>query len=54
VVRTYTNIEETVIATTKIERVLGDLGETPYDPLQEEKDENIIGEFYRETIVSVE
>jgi hypothetical protein len=32
VVRTYTNIEEMVIAIIEIERVLGDLGETPYDP----------------------
>jgi len=29
VVRTYTNIKEMVIVATKIERVLGDLGETP-------------------------
>jgi hypothetical protein len=40
VVRTYTNIEEMVNATTEIERVLGDLRETPYDPLKEEKDED--------------
>jgi hypothetical protein len=44
VVRTYTNIEEMVNATTKIKRVLGDLGETPYDPLKEEKDENVTSE----------
>ncbi len=42
--RTYTNIEEMVIATTKIKRLLGDLGETPYDPLKEEKDEDVIDE----------
>jgi hypothetical protein len=29
VVRTYTDIKEMVIAATKIERVRGDLGETP-------------------------
>jgi hypothetical protein len=39
VVKTYTHIEKMVIATTKIERVLRDLKETPYDPLME-KDEN--------------
>jgi hypothetical protein len=44
VVRTYTNIEEMVSATTKIEKVLGNLGETQCDPLREEKDENAIGE----------
>jgi hypothetical protein len=44
VVRTYTDIEEMVITTTEIERVLGDLGETPYDPLMEEKDEDVTDE----------
>jgi hypothetical protein len=44
VVRIYTDIEEMVITTTKIERVLRDLGETPYDPLMEEKDEDVTGE----------
>ncbi len=39
VVRTYTDIEEMVIAAIEIERVLGNLGETPYDPFREEKDE---------------
>jgi hypothetical protein len=34
VVRTYTYIEEMVITTTKIERVVGNLGETPYDPFK--------------------
>jgi len=32
-----------VITATKIERVLGDLGETPCDPLGEEKDEDTAG-----------
>ncbi len=43
-VRTYTNIEEMVIVATDIERVLRDLGETPYDPLKEKKDEDVTGE----------
>jgi hypothetical protein len=43
-VKTYINIEEMVIATTKIERVLGDLGETPCDPLKEEKEEDVTRE----------
>jgi hypothetical protein len=42
VVRTYTNIKEMVFAKTiEVKRVLGDLRETPYDPIREEKDENI-------------
>jgi hypothetical protein len=40
VVNTYTDNEKMVIAATKIERVLRDLGETPYDPLREEKGED--------------
>ncbi len=43
-VKTYTDNEEMVITATEIERVLRDLGETPYDPLREEKDEDIIRE----------
>jgi hypothetical protein len=38
------DIEEMVIVATKIKKVLGDLGETPYDPLREEKDEDVTGE----------
>jgi hypothetical protein len=44
VVRTCIDIEEMVIVAIEIERVLGDLGETPYEPLKEEKDEDVIGE----------
>jgi len=39
VVRTFTNIEELVGVTTKLERVLGELGETPYEPLKEQQEE---------------
>jgi len=44
VVRTCIDIEEMMIATIEIERVLRDLGETPYEPLKEEKDEDVIRE----------
>jgi len=44
VVRTNIDIEEMVIATIEIERVLRDLGQTPCDPLREEKDEDVIKE----------
>jgi hypothetical protein len=36
VVRTFVDIEELVGAATEVERVLGELGETPYEPLREE------------------
>jgi hypothetical protein len=40
VVRTYIDIEEMVIATIEIDKVIGDLGKTPYNPFKEEKDED--------------
>jgi len=36
VVRTFADIEELVGAAIELERVLGELGETPYEPLKEE------------------
>jgi hypothetical protein len=36
VVRTFTYIEKLVGATTELERVLGELRKTPYEPLKEE------------------
>jgi hypothetical protein len=33
----FTNIEKIVGAATKVEKVLGKLGETPYEPLKEEQ-----------------
>jgi hypothetical protein len=44
VVKTYIDIDEMVSAAAEIERVLGDLGETIYDPLREEKYEDVIRE----------
>ncbi len=39
VVRTYTDIEEMVGAATELERVLGELSETAFEPLKEEQEE---------------
>jgi len=39
VVRTFIDIEKLVGATTEVERILGELGETPYEPLKEEQEE---------------
>jgi hypothetical protein len=36
-VRTFTDIEELVGTATELERVLGELGEIPYEPLKESK-----------------
>jgi len=41
VVRMYADIEEMVGAATELERVLGELGETPFEPLKEEQEEGV-------------
>ncbi len=41
VVRTFADIEELVGAATELERVLGELGETPFEPLKEEQEEGV-------------
>ncbi len=38
VVRTFADIEELVGAAIEVERVLGELGETPFEPLKEEQE----------------
>ncbi len=42
-VRTYIDIEEVVVVVVEIERILGELGETPYEPMKEEHDETTSG-----------
>ncbi len=44
VVRTYIDIEEVVVVVIEIERVLGELRWTPYEPMKEEHDEITFGE----------
>jgi len=41
VVRTFASIKELVGATTEVERVLGEFGETPYESLLEEQEEEM-------------
>jgi len=40
IVRTFADIEELVGAAVEVEGVLAELGETPYEPLREEQEEN--------------
>jgi hypothetical protein len=40
IVTVFTDIEELVGAATEVERVLGELEETPYEPLREEQEED--------------
>jgi hypothetical protein len=37
-VRSYVNIEEILVAIKKIERVLGELSETPFETFREEQE----------------
>jgi len=39
VVRVFADIEELVATAIEVERVLGELGETPFEPLKEEREE---------------
>jgi len=41
VVRMFTHIEELVVVATELEKVLGELGETPYEPLKEEHEDGV-------------
>jgi hypothetical protein len=41
VVRTFADVEELVGAVTELETVLGELGETPFEPLKEDREEGI-------------
>jgi len=43
VVKTYIDIEEVVVVVAEIEHVLGEMGETPYEPMKEEHDETTSG-----------
>jgi hypothetical protein len=42
VVRNFADIEELVGAVTELKRVLGELGETPFEPLKEEQEEGVV------------
>jgi hypothetical protein len=41
VIRTFADVEELVGAATELERVLRELGETPFEPLKEEQEEGV-------------
>jgi predicted component of viral defense system (DUF524 family) len=41
VVRVFADIEELVNAAIEVERVLGELGETPFEPFKEEREEGV-------------
>jgi predicted aspartyl protease len=53
VIRTFVDIEELVGATTELERMLGELRETPFEPLKEEQEEGIAETSMEHQVVSL-
>jgi len=51
VLRTFIDIEELVGAATEVERVLGELGETPYESFREEQEEETLGSNVEKQVV---
>jgi hypothetical protein len=39
VIRTYVDMDELLVIATKVEKVLGEIKETPFEPLKDERDE---------------
>ncbi len=40
-VHTYQDMDEFLLAIIEMEKMLGEIGETPYEPLQKEKEEEL-------------
>lgn len=41
IVKNYTNVEEMLVTTKDVERLLGELGETPFEPFKEEHEKGM-------------
>jgi hypothetical protein len=53
VVRMFTDIEELVGVATELERVLGELGETPFEPLKEEQEEGVAEMMMEKQVIAL-
>jgi len=53
VVRNFADIEKLVGAASEVERVLGELGETPFEPLKEEQEEEMTGMSMKNPIATL-
>jgi hypothetical protein len=51
-VRTYANVEEILATAKDVERVIGELGETPFEPPKEEQEEGMHNDTLLEKQVS--
>jgi hypothetical protein len=41
IVKNYTNVEEMLVTTKDVERLLGELGETPFEPFKKEHEKGM-------------
>jgi len=53
VVRTFTDIKELVGVVIKLEKVLGEFGETPYEPLKEEQKEGALETMMKKQVIAL-
>jgi hypothetical protein len=53
VVRVFADIEDLVGAAIEVERVLGEMGETPFEPLKEEQEEEMTGMSMKNPIAAL-
>ncbi len=50
-VKMFIDIEELVGAATKLKRVLGELGETPYEPFKEEQEDGALETMMEKQVI---
>jgi hypothetical protein len=53
-VRLYANVEEILVTTKDVERVIGELGETPFEPLKEDQEEGMHNDTIGKTSICFE
>ncbi len=53
IVRSYANVEEILVVAKEVERVLGELGKTPFGPLNEKQEEGVISNIVLEKYVII-
>ncbi len=52
-VRSYANVEKMLVVAKEVERVLGELGKTPFEPLKEKQEEGMMSNVVLEKYVTI-
>jgi hypothetical protein len=52
-VRSYANVEEMLVVVKEVDKVLGELGKTPFEPLKEKQEENMISNVVLKKYVTI-